>query len=149
MNQGLILVNFRQIIIMVYKNTIWQPAATEKESVSFISFIYFYLLLLFYAYKLITIKLLYLRGLDAIGKFSARFYKGSNFCNFLLAFLHSKPFSVKGSIQQQRICSPKHKFCLLERNASASHFCNEFPQHIFCRGASNEYTQDINFDGEM
>ena len=32
----------------------------------------------------------FLRGLDTHGKFSAIFSEGENFCDFLLAFLHTR-----------------------------------------------------------
>ena len=37
---------------------------------------------------------------------SSHLYKVDNFCDFLLAFLHYKPFLENGMLQKERICVP-------------------------------------------
>ena len=46
-----------------------------------------------------------LRGLDTLGSWSSIFSKGDNFCDFLFAFLNSKPLLKRVLLLKESICS--------------------------------------------
>ena len=47
-------------------------------------------------------KVMFLRGLDTLERFSIIFHKGDNFCNFLFTFLHTRPLLKRGLLLKER-----------------------------------------------
>ena len=45
-----------------------------------------------------------LRELYTLGRFSDIFYKQDKFCDFLFAFLHTRPLLKRGLLKKERIC---------------------------------------------
>ena len=48
-----------------------------------------------------------IRRIDIFGRFSVTFYKGDNFCDFLLIFLYTNPLLKKGSALKGKNLLPK------------------------------------------